>query len=149
MEWCVRSGHVSVRMRPSLVSPGAYSRLMGWLMQHRPRRVLLSSFVEQRWEYEYCREPGEAARRVRWLIELHGGGGYCDARRRRVSVLSARNPLGWKHAAAFWKEHRETNPQRARQLFDRFFLGRSTLYGCTSGRAFTVRYLRGQPIRAR
>ena len=40
VEWRVRRGHVHVRLRPSLVSPAAYARVMEWLVGHRPERVL-------------------------------------------------------------------------------------------------------------
>src|SRR6185312_126716 len=53
VEWCVRDGHVRVKLRPSLVSPAAYARLMGWLVSHPPERVLLSFFVRREWEYEF------------------------------------------------------------------------------------------------
>jgi hypothetical protein len=110
VEWRLRDGHVSVRLRPSLVSSAAYARLMSWLLGHRPERVLLSYFVEGRWEYEFLRQPGEAARRVRWLIELHGGGGYCNARRRRIPISANCNPPDWRRAVDFWSTSEKPMP---------------------------------------
>ena len=139
VEWRVRRSHVRVRLRPSLVSPAAYARVMEWLVGHRPERVLLSYFVDQRWEYEYLRNPGEAARRIRWLVELYGGGGYCNARRRTISLSSSLRPKTWGHAIDFWRELRENiDPVTATENFDRFFAGRWILYACEPHHGFSV-----------
>jgi hypothetical protein len=138
VEWRVREGHVLLRLRPSLVSPATYSRLMSWLVGHRPERVLLSYFVGRSWEYEFVRKPGEAARLVRQLIELHGGGCHCNARHTEIPVSSHRNPLPWRSAIDLWRESRETNLESVGRLFDQFFGGRWILYTCYSEQAFEV-----------
>ena len=139
MEWRVRRGHVRVRLRPSLVSPAAYARAMEWLVNHRPERVLLSYFVDQRWEYEYLRNAGEAARRIRWLVELYGGGGYCNARRRTISLSSNLRPKTWRHAIDFWRELRgNIDPVTAADNLDRFFAGRWIVYACEPHNGFSV-----------
>jgi hypothetical protein len=139
VEWRVRRGHVRVRLRPSLVSPAAYARVREWLIGHRPERVLLSYFVDRRWEYEYLRNPGEAARRIRWLVELYGGGGYCNARRRTISLSSDLRPKTWGHAVDFWREFRENiDPVTVDDNFDWFFAGRWILYACEPNYGFSV-----------
>jgi hypothetical protein len=138
VEWGVRHGHVSVRLRPSLVSASACAKLLSWLQGHLPLRVLLSSFVEGDWQYEFLR-AAEAARRVPWLIERYGGGGSCNVRRRRTSIASIRNPPGWMRAVEFWRRHRESDPRSAAPWFDAFFDGRWIMYTRGSDHALAVR----------
>jgi len=136
--WRVRDGHVRVRLRPSLISPAAYARVMGWLVRHPPERVLLSYFVRPGWEYEFLRKRGEAARRIRWLVELYGGGGYCNVRRRTVSV-SLGPTKGWGHAIDFWRELREDiDPIGVSHHFDQFFAGRWILFAREPRDGFSV-----------
>jgi hypothetical protein len=137
--WTVHRGHVRLRLRPSLVSPAAYARVMEWPAGHRPERVLLSYFVDQHWDYEFLRKPADAARRVRWLIELYGGGGYCNARRRTLSISSGLQPKSWRHAIEFWRGLRdELNPAMAAEAFDRFFAGQWILYARAPHHGFSV-----------
>ena len=139
VEWRVRDGHVRVRFRPSLISPDAYARLMGWLVGHPSERVLLSYFVHGRWEYEFLRKRGEAARRIRWLVELYGGGGYCNTRRQKISISSGVNPRGWKAAVDFWREFREQDdPGTHTHALDGFFAGQWILYAIGPDRNFSV-----------
>ena len=124
----------------ALVSSAAYARLIGWLVGHRPQRVLLSYFVEGRWEYEFLREQGEAARRIRWLVELCGGAGYCNARRRTIPISSDLTPGGWDHAVDFWREvGGKINPLAAAPILDRFFAGRWIVYAQEPHHGFSVR----------
>ena len=139
VEWRVRRGHVHVRLRPSLVSPAAYARVMGWLLGHRPERVLLSYFVDRCWEFEFLRKPGEAARRIRWLVELYGGAGYCNARRRRISISSDLQPKGWGSAIDFWQELQgEIDLGTAVSAFDQFFAARWIVYAQEPNQGFSV-----------
>jgi hypothetical protein len=139
VEWRVCNGHVRVRLRPSLISPAAYARVMGWLVRHAPERVLLSYFVRSGWEHEFLRKRGEAARRIRWLVEAYGGGGYCNARRRTVSVTLGPRPNGWGHAIDFWRELREgIDPIAVGHHFDQFFAGRWILYSRERRDGFSV-----------
>jgi len=138
VKWCVRDGHVRVQLRPSLLSAAAYARVMGWLACHRPERVLLSYFIDKRWEYEFLRKRGEAARRVRWLVELYGGGGYCNTRRRTCSLASVQHPEGWRQAMEFWRELRQDlDPSMAARAFDAFF-SRWILYARELDQRFSV-----------
>jgi len=112
---------------------------MGWLVRHPPERVLLSYFVHRRWEYEFLRKRGEAARRIRWLVELYGGGGYCNTRRRKVSVSLGPRPKGWGHAIDFWRELRENiDPTTVGHQLDQFFAGRWILYAHERVDGFSV-----------
>jgi hypothetical protein len=138
VEWCVREGHVSLRLRPSLVSRATYSRLMSWLLGHRPERVLLSYFVGRSWEHEFLRRPGEVARVVMQLIERHGGGSRCNARHAELPVDSPRNPLRWRSAVDLWRSGNEISPERIDWSFDQFFGGRWILYACYSDQGFGV-----------
>jgi len=139
VEWHVRDGHVRVRLRPSLISPGAYARVMEWLTSHPLDRVLLLYFVEGRWEYEFLRKPSEAARRIRWLVKLYGGGGNCNFRRQEVLLSSCLQPTAWKAAIDFWSELREqVDPATAGEKFDEFFGGRWILYGLQGDQFFSV-----------
>src|SRR5262249_20977927 len=82
------------------------------------------------WDYEFLRKHGEAARRVRWLVELYGGGGYCNTRRRTCLIASGRQPKGWRLAIEFWRDSRENlDPSTVAKAFDEFFCGRWILYG--------------------
>lgn len=138
VEWRIRDGFVSVRFRPSLISPAAYARLMSWLQGHQPERVLLSYFVQGDWTYEFLRKPGEAARRVRWVTELHGGGGRCNARRRKASLDAMQCPSRWKLAIELWRECRESDPTAKGRLFDQLFVGRWILYEYQAGNSISV-----------
>jgi hypothetical protein len=139
VEWRVRDGHVRLRFRPSLVSPATYARVMAWLTCNPPQRVMLSYFVEGCWQYEYLRRPLEAARRFRWLVELYGGGGNCNARRRSRPISSVLQQKGWRPATEFWKEHRvDLDPPAAVRAFNEFFSGRWILYACEPDSSFSV-----------
>lgn len=138
VEWQVRAGHVFVRLRPSLVSPAAFARLMSWLLGHRPERVFLSCFVKGEWTYEYLRKPKEAARRVQWLVELHGGGDNCNVRRQRISISSSRNPPQWERAVDLWRQFHACDPNLISHLFDGLFAGRWILYARGSDNTFAI-----------
>ena len=112
-----------------MISPAAYARVMAWLTCNPPQGVLLSYSVEGCWQYEYLRRPREAARRFRWLVELYGGGGNCNARRRSRPISSVRQQKGWSPAVEFWKEHRvDLDTTTAITAFDQFFSGQWVLY---------------------
>jgi hypothetical protein len=142
VDWHVFEGHVRVRLRPSLVSPGAYNRVMGWLTDRRaPERVLLCYFVGGQWEYEFLRKSREAARRLRWLVELYGGGAWCNYRQHKL-MLSSRLPrhTNWKAALDFWRERREhIDLVTVGETFNPLFDGRWILYGLGADHNFTVR----------
>jgi len=143
IEWLVRDGHVRVRLRPSLVSHAAYARLMGWLARHQPERVLLSWFAMGEWQYEYLRSSSLAARRLRELVERHGGATSCNLRRHA-------RPVGGRSARAieFWREHRDNfQVEPAMDVLGRLLDDRWILYEVLPG--FCGSKVRALPHRSR
>ena len=106
IEWLAREGHVRVRLRPSMVSPPAYARLMAWLDSGEAERVLLSSFIGREWHYEYLRGAKLVAERVRQLVEQYGGGKACSLRR-RTRLTTSLDAGKYAQAVEFWREHRD------------------------------------------
>lgn len=106
VEWGVCDRYVRVRLRPSIVSPAAYARLMDWLEATRPARILLAAHIHGEWDYEFFRDPQAAARRVRDLVEACGGGRTCNLRRRPCSPRALIPDRNVQRALAYWREHR-------------------------------------------
>ena len=108
IEWLERTGHIRIRMRPSLTTPAAQSRLLDWLNSTRPPRVLLSYFVRQRWHYEFSQEARKTPRRVERLKEIHGGG---PIRHQARPLDDPRNTAGVLATLDFWRARRSNfNP---------------------------------------
>lgn len=125
IEWRVRGAGVLVRLRPALVSPAAYERLMHWLAFHRPEGVQLAYLVQGNWGYDSLSAP-DAARRVRWLVERYGGAADSNTRRRRLPAN--RMPRAWHGAIDFWRQFREVDPRTSAHLYETLLGGRWILY---------------------
>ena len=116
VEWLERLGHIRIRLRPSLTTPAARSRLLDWLISTRPPRVLLSYFVRQRWHYEFLRDARTTPQRVDRLMEIHGSG---HLRHRTRPLDDLRNAAGFLAAVDFWRFKRsEFDPTADLGLLD-------------------------------
>ena len=103
VEWLERLGHIRIRLRPSLTTPAARSRLHDWLNSTRPPRVLLSYFVGQRWHYEFLQDARSTPRCVDRLMEIHAGG---HLRHQTRPLDDPRNAAGFLAAVGFWHAKR-------------------------------------------
>jgi hypothetical protein len=138
IEWFVREGHVRVRLRPSMVSPAAFARVLAWLASRGPERVLLSSFIGKEWHYEYLRSSSGAGERVRELVERHGGGRSCNLRRRACSGLAFPDSL-FDQAVGFWRDHRDSfEPDLSMRVLGPLLDGKWLLYERLSNGGFAV-----------
>ncbi len=129
VEWRAHEGHVRIRLRPSMITPQAFDRIISWIRSEQPQRVLISYYVSGNWEYEYFLSPRACQQRLEQLVRDYGALGSGALRTRRLPLTAQVNVDKFEQVIAYWQSHRDQfDPAAALRYIDPVAAGRWVLF---------------------
>ena len=123
---------ITIRFRPSLISPSALARIESWLDAKARHRMHLVYWLHDEWHHELLHTPKMAFKRIEALVSFAGGGRYGHV------VRSIESPAHIEHGAfsdviSLWRERRESfEPEKLFPLLHARMQGRATLFDAST-----------------
>jgi len=125
--WNWAPNAISIRFRPSIVSPSALARIERWLDCGARHRMHLAYWMHDAWHHEVLQEPRFALRRIETLVSFAGGGRYGHVARRMASPSDLEH-RAFRDVTSLWRERKENFDLELFPLVHERMKGRATLF---------------------
>ena len=128
ISWQLDQHAITIRFRPSLVTPSAFARLGKWLDSDLRHRMHLVCWSHGEWHHELAHSPAQALRRIDALISFFGGGRFGHV----ASIPGLRNDLdqkSFKEILGLWRERKDCfDPVQQFPALHECMKGRASLF---------------------